>query len=233
MNTSTLVQKIPVWLIEDHAEFRNMVMWQINQIGDLHCARTFSTCEDALKALQHGPAPRVILCDVGLPGMNGIDGISAIKAIIPAAYIIMLTVHDDHQKVFGAICAGASGYLLKGASEETITNAIHEVINGGAPMNPRVARLVLERFARENTAPANSYGLSPREKQILELMVEGFIKKQIAERLGVSYHTVNNQLRSIYDKLHVHTRGGAVAKALKERLLNPERHENGASGAKS
>jgi DNA-binding NarL/FixJ family response regulator len=222
MNTPQASEKIPVWLIEDHADFRHMVAWQINQIGDLHCARAFSNCEDALKALQREPAPQVILCDVGLPGMNGIDGISAIKSIVPAAHIIMLTVYDDHHKVFGAICAGASGYLLKDASEEAITAAIHEVLNGGAPMNPRVARLVLERFARENAAPRNSYGLSTREKQILELMVEGLIKKQIAEKLGVSHHTVNNQLRSIYDKLHVHTRGGAVAKALKERLLGSQ-----------
>jgi DNA-binding NarL/FixJ family response regulator len=215
----TITKKIPVWLIEDHAEFRQMVAWQLNQIPDLDCARAFSTCEDALAALRSGPAPRVILCDVGLPGMNGIDAISAIKAIVPAAHIIMLTVHDDHQKVFGAICAGASGYLLKDASEETITTAIHDVLNGGSPMNPRVARLVLDRFARENATPKDSYRLSAREKQILELMVEGYIKKQIAEKLGISFHTVNNQLRSIYEKLHVHTRGGAVAKALKERLL--------------
>jgi DNA-binding NarL/FixJ family response regulator len=219
MNAPTASDKIPVWLIEDNGDFRQMVAWQINQIRDLQCAETFSTCEDALKALARGPAPRVILCDVGLPGMNGIDGISAIKAIVPSVYIIMLTVYDDHHKVFGAVCAGASGYLLKDASEETITAAIHDVLNGGAPMNPRVARLVLERFARENAAPSTTYGLSAREKQILELMVEGLIKKQIAERLGLSHHTVNNQLRSIYDKLHVHTRGGAVAKALKERLL--------------
>ena len=221
-NTPATTEKLPVWLIEDHAEFRHMVAWQINQISDLHCARAFSTCEDALKALQREPAPKVILCDVGLPGMNGIEGISAIKSIVPTAYIIMLTVYDDHHKVFGAICAGASGYLLKDASEETITTAIHEVLNGGAPMNPRVARLVLERFAQENAVPRNSYGLSVREKQILELMVEGLIKKQIAEKLGLSHHTVNNQLRSIYDKLHVHTRGGAVAKALKERLLGSQ-----------
>jgi DNA-binding NarL/FixJ family response regulator len=229
MNPSSIAGKIPVWLIEDHAEFRRMVAWQINQIGDLHCARAFSNCEDALKALQQDAAPQVVLCDVGLPGMNGIDGISAIKAIVPGAFVIMLTVHDDHHKVFGAICAGASGYLLKDASEETITSAVHEVLNGGAPMNPRVARLVLERFARENAAPRDSYGLSVREKQILELMVEGLIKKEIAERLGVSHHTVNNQLRSIYDKLHVHTRGGAVAKALKERLLpsDPEGNRRG------
>lgn len=210
---------ISVWLIEDHADFREAVAWQINQIADLRCTRAFSTCEEALSALAKEPAPEVILCDVGLPGMDGITGIRAIKALSPSTHIVMLTVHDDHHKVFGAICAGASGYLLKDASEETLTAAIHEVLQGGAPMNPRVARLVLEKFARQNAPPRDNYGLSEREKEILELMVEGLIKKEIADRLGVSYHTVNNHLRSIYEKLHVHTRGGAVAKALNERLF--------------
>ena len=214
MNAPTLASKITVWLIEDNTEFRRMVAWQIDQILDLHCTHAFSTCEEALDTLEAEPGPQVILCDVGLPGMDGITGINAIKILSPATHIIMLTVHDDHHKVFGAICAGASGYLLKDSSEETITSAIHEVLNGGAPMNPRVARLVLDRFAHQNAAPRDVYGLSPRENEILELMVKGLVKKEIADALGVSYHTVNNHLRSIYEKLHVHTRGGAVAKAL-------------------
>ncbi len=219
MNPTSAPGPISVWLIEDHAEFRQMVAWQINQISGLSCTRSFSTCEDALSALPTGPAPQVILCDVGLPGMGGIAGISAIKALSPATHIVMLTVHDDPHKVFGAICAGASGYLLKDASEEAVLAAIHEVLQGGAPMTPRVARLVLDQLARQNAAPPDNYGLSAREKQVLELMVQGLIKKEIADRMGVSHHTVNNQLRSIYDKLHVHTRGGAVAKAINERLL--------------
>lgn len=219
MTPTSAPSPISVWLIEDHADFRRMVAWQINQIADLRCTCAFSTCEEALSALPKERAPEVILCDVGLPGMDGITGISAIKALSPATHIIMLTVHDDPHKVFGAICAGASGYLLKDASEETLTAAIHEVLLGGAPMNPRVARLVLEKFAHQNAAPRDNYGLSGREKEILELMVQGLIKKEIADRLGVSYHTVNNHLRSIYEKLHVHTRGGAVAKALNERLF--------------
>jgi DNA-binding NarL/FixJ family response regulator len=218
MTTPTLSKKIAVWLIEDNTDYRRMVAWQIDQIPDLQCTHAFSTCEEALDALHKEPGPEVILCDVGLPGMDGITGINAIKALSSSTHMIMLTVHDDHHKVFGAICAGASGYLLKDSSEETITNAIHEVLNGGAPMNPRVARLVLQRFARQNAAPRDRYGLSPREKEILELMVKGLVKKEIADQLGVSFHTVNNHLRSIYDKLHVHTRGGAVAKALGECL---------------
>jgi DNA-binding NarL/FixJ family response regulator len=219
MNTTAETKETTIWLIEDNADYRRMVTWQINQISGLNCVRNYSTCEEALAAIRKEPPPQVLLCDVGLPGMDGITGISAFKAISPSTHVIMLTVHDDHRKVLGAICAGASGYLLKDSSEEAITAAIHEVLNGGAPMNGRIARLVLEAFARQNTAPRNNYRLSAREKDILQHMVKGMIKKEIAEVMGLSYHTVNNYLRRIYDKLHVHTRGGAVAKALEEKLL--------------
>jgi len=219
MNTTAETKETTIWLIEDNADYRRMVTWQINQISGLNCVRNYSTCEEALAAIRKEPPPQVLLCDVGLPGMDGITGISAFKAISPSTHVIMLTVHDDHRKVLGAICAGASGYLLKDSSEESITAAIHEVLNGGAPMNGRIARLVLEAFARQNTAPRNNYRLSAREKDILQHMVKGMIKKEIAEVMGLSYHTVNNYLRRIYDKLHVHTRGGAVAKALEEKLL--------------
>ncbi|MDB6110068.1 MAG: Two component transcriptional regulator, LuxR family [Pedosphaera sp.] len=219
MNTAMATTKTTVWLIEDNADYRRMVAWQINQISGLDCVHTYSTCEQALAAIRTEPLPQVVLCDVGLPGMDGIAGISAIKALSPSTHVIMLTVHDDHHKVLGAICAGASGYLLKDSSEEAITAAIHEVLNGGAPMNGRVARLVLEAFARQNSTPHNNYGLSEREKEILQYMVKGMIKKEIADEMGLSYHTVNNYLRRIYDKLHVHTRGGAVAKTVEEKLL--------------
>lgn len=212
--------KTSVWLIEDHGDFRKMVAWQINQIEGLDCPRQFSSCEEALAALQTEPRPQIVLCDIGLPGMDGITGIQKIKSISSEIHVIVLTVYDDHDKVFRAICAGASGYLLKNSSEENLAASIKEVLHGGAPMNPRVAKLVLEMFARQNIPPRpNDYGLTPREKEILELMVNGLIKKEIADKLGISPHTVNNQLRSIYEKLHVHTRGGAVAKALKEKLF--------------
>jgi DNA-binding NarL/FixJ family response regulator len=196
-----------------------MVARAINRASALRCPHTFSTCEQALAALACEPAPEVILLDVGLPGMNGIQGIREIKSRAPSVQVLMLTVYDDHQKVFDAICAGASGYLLKTDDDQGIVDAIQEVLRGGAPMNPRVARLVLSMFTKLAVPPKHDYGLSAREKEILELIVQGLLKKEIADRLGLSYHTVDNHLRSIYEKLHVHSRSGAVAKALNERLF--------------
>ncbi|HTV39677.1 MAG TPA: response regulator transcription factor [Candidatus Sulfotelmatobacter sp.] len=219
MKTTTTAATTTVWLVEDHEDCRRMVARVINRTTAMRCEHAFSNCEEALSALGSGPPPDVILLDVGLPRMNGIQGIREIKGRAPSTHVVMLTVYDDHEKVFNAICAGASGYLLKTADDQAIVNAIQEVLNGGAPMNPRVARMVLGMFTRLTEPAKRDYGLSPRETQILELMSHGLIKKEIADRLALSYHTVDNHLRSIYGKLHVHTRGGAVAKALTEKLL--------------
>jgi len=219
MNSVATLAGISVWLIEDHDDFRRMLYRVINQIKGMNCPRMFANCEGALHALQTEPAPRVILSDIGLPGLNGIAGIKQIKAMSPATHVVMLTVYDDHEKVFAAICAGASGYLLKNTSEEAIVSAIQDVVQGGAPMNSRVAKKVLEVFAKIAPQPQKHYDLSEREHEILTLMARGLRKQQIADQLSLSYHTVSNHLRSIYDKLHVHSLSGAVAKALRERLL--------------
>lgn len=219
VKTAVPPPEVSVWLVEDHNDARRMVARVINRAPTMCCPHAFSTCEQALETLAREPAPDVVLLDVGLPGMNGIEGISRLKALSPATHIIMLTVYDDHEKVFSAICAGASGYLLKTDDQDAIIAAIHDVIQGGAPMNPRVAKLVLNMFTRMAAPQRDEYGLSPREREILEFMVKGLIKKEIADQLKLSYHTVDNHLRSIYNKLHVHTRSGAVAKALSERLL--------------
>jgi len=210
-----------VWLIEDHADSRRVLTRVLNRAPTMQCPCAFASCEEALAALRSDTAPDVILLDVGLPGMNGIEGIRYFKALAPATHIIMLTVFDDQEKIFNAICAGASGYLLKNADEDAIAGAVEEVLRGGAPINPRVARLVLNMFASREAPPKADYGLSTREREVLELVVKGLVKKEVAERLGLSYHTVDNHLRSIYGKLHVHTRGGAVAKAVSEHLLPP------------
>ncbi len=220
MKKGSTENKSVVWLIEDHADSRRILARVLNSGATMKCPCAFASCEEALAALRTHPAPDVILLDVGLPGMSGIEGIPHIKTSAPNTHIIMLTVFDDQEKVFNAICAGASGYLLKTADEEAIAHAVQDVLQGGAPINPRIAKLVLKMFASRVMPPRQKYGLTTREREVLELMVQGLIKKEISERLGLSYHTVDNHLRSIYAKLQVHTRGGAVAKAVAEQILS-------------
>jgi DNA-binding NarL/FixJ family response regulator len=207
-----------IWIIEDHGAFRRTLVRVLNAEADMCCARDFDSCEKALAALAGDAAPDLVLLDVGLPGMSGLNGIRLIKERAPKALVVILTVFEDDDKVFQAICAGASGYLLKTRSVSDITQAVREALAGGSPMNPRIARRVLEMFSK--FAPKQSdYGLSDREKEILQLMTNGLIKKEIADRLALSVHTVDTYLRRIYEKLEVNTRTGAVAKALKEGIV--------------
>jgi len=209
---------VSVWLVEDNHTFRTTVARVLGKVAGLDCARQFPNAEDALDALLGGGVPDVILLDVELPGQNGIEAVRKIKAICPSTRVVMLTVFEDHEKVFKAICAGASGYLLKTSPVERIVESIHEALAGGAPMTPRVAKSVLEMFS-QLVQPKQDYGLTAREQEILELMTRGLAKKEIADRLSVSYHTVDTHMRNIYSKLHVHSFTGAVARALKERLF--------------
>ena len=211
--------QLRIWAVEDNAAYRGALAFIFKKTDDMEL-RTFSNAEDALDALRTDRAPDAILLDVQLPGMDGISAISRFKEFAPEVCIVMLTVFEDPQKVFRALCAGASGYLLKTLPAERIIEAIREAVAGGAPMSPGVAKAVLGRFV-ELAGPSRSsdYALSDREREVLELMTQGLIKKEIADRLGLSFHTVNTHLRNIYTKLHVGTRGAAVAKALKEKLV--------------
>jgi len=207
-----------IWIVEDHAAFRRTLVRVLNAETGLQCTRDFDSCEKALAALAHDEAPHLILLDVGLPGMSGLAGIRLIKERAPKTLVVILTVFEDDDKVFQAICAGASGYLLKTSSVTEITQAVRDALAGGSPMTSRIARRVLDMFTK--FAPKHSdYGLSEREKEILQLMTTGLIKKEIADRLTLSVHTVDTYLRRIYEKLEVNTRTGAVAKALKEGLV--------------
>jgi DNA-binding NarL/FixJ family response regulator len=207
-----------VWIIEDNDAYRRTTRTLLNECRDMTCERTFSSCEEALEALQAGTAPDVFLVDVALPGINGIEGIKRIKAIAPDAQALVLTVFDDDDKIFRAICAGASGYLLKTAGIDEIITSVREVLAGGAPMTGSIAKRTLQMFTK--FAPKeNSSQLTPKEKKVLELLAADYGKKQIADALEMSFYTVDAHLRHIYKKLHVHSSAGAVAKALKDGLI--------------
>jgi DNA-binding NarL/FixJ family response regulator len=208
---------IDVWVVEDNSLFRDTIVEVLDR-GGLRCALAAASCEEALATLADGHVPQVVLMDLGLPGMSGIEGIRRVSALSPESRIIVLTVHEDDDSVFEALCAGAVGYMLKPVSSEQILEAIDTALTGGAPMNAFVARRVIDRFA-QNARPGADYGLTPRERQILQLLVEAKPQKQVAHALSLSPHTVDTHLRNIYAKLHVRSRSGAVAKALRERLL--------------
>ena len=207
-----------VWITEDHAAFRRTLAKVLNAETGLNCSHQFESSEAMLKAFQGSEKPDLILLDVGLPGMSGLDAIALVKQASPKTLVIILTVFEDDDKVFRAICAGAAGYLLKTSTVTEITQAVREALAGGSPMNPRIARRVLEMFSK--LAPKQcDYRLSDRERELLQLLTTGLIKKEIADRLQLSIHTVDTYLRRIYEKLEVNTRTGAVAKALKEGLV--------------
>ena len=212
-------EKTDILVIEDHDIFRKTLSRVINSHEQIVCEDAFGSAEEALTAIETGGlAPDIVLLDIGLPGMNGVQCIPHLKQLCPEARIIILTIHDDDDNIFKAVCAGASGYLLKDAPPEDIIDSIELVLQGGAAMNTHIARRVLNLF-QEMATPPGDYDLTNREQEILRLLVDGLSKKQIAAQINLSQHTVDSHIRNIYGKLEVHTRSGAVAKALKERLL--------------
>ncbi|MDZ7291384.1 MAG: response regulator transcription factor [candidate division KSB1 bacterium] len=211
------MKDISVVVIEDNEKFRNGLAQLIEGTPGYRCVGTFSDCEKALPEICN-LLPDVILMDIGLPGMSGIEGVKAIKACLPEIEILMLTIYEDDAKVFDSLYAGASGYLLKKTAPAKILEAITEIHDGGSPMSPKIARKVLDLFHK--TAPAEeTEQLSSREKEILQLLVEGLSYKAIGKRLFISPHTVRAHLKNIYEKLHVHSKSEAAVKAVKQRLF--------------
>lgn len=210
---------IRVIAFDDSKDLRDMFRMLVDAQPDMTCVVAHPDLSQMMRDIE-AARPDVIVMDIQMPGMNGIEGVKAIKARWPDARILMQTVFDDDDKVFAAICAGASGYILKTAPLEEITNAIRAVHAGGARMTPAIAMKVLARFrANETTTATEEYHLSEREKSVLTLLVKGRSYKMIAEELGISYHTVDSHMRKIYEKLHVHSNAEAVSKAVYRRLV--------------
>ncbi len=180
-------------------------------------AGAFSSAEDALQALKKA-APEIMLADLGLPGMSGIDLIKKTKEEMPGVEIMAHTVFEDRENVFSAIKAGASGYILKGSSPREIVEAIHELHKGGAPMSPKIARKVIHEFQDENITN-EQYILSQREKDVVRCIEEGLTYKEISEKLKISSHTVHTHIKNIYEKLQAKDRGEALIKARKTGII--------------
>jgi DNA-binding NarL/FixJ family response regulator len=208
-----------VWIVDDHRAFRNTFARLLEEGGFPVAPRSFASCEEALSALVPGEEPALVLLDIGLRGMSGLAGIPLFKARSAAISIVVLTVFEDDDKLFKAICSGANGYLLKTQSAGELLQCVRSALDGGAPMSPKIARRVLEMFASLAPKRQADYGLSAREVEVLQCVVDGLLKKQIAERLQLSAHTIDWYLRRIYEKLHVNSRSSAVSKAIRENLL--------------
>jgi DNA-binding NarL/FixJ family response regulator len=209
---------VRVVIIEDVREVRESLAILINGTSGFRCTSGFRTMEDALESMR-GSFPDVILTDIGLPGMSGVEGIRILRDRFPAVPVLALTVYDDDENVFNAICAGASGYLLKNTPPARLLESLQEVADGGAPMSPEIARRVLALFRQYRPASRASSELTPQELTLLKLMVEGHHYKTAAAEMGISINTVSFHLRHIYEKLQVHSKTEAVSKALRDRLV--------------
>jgi DNA-binding NarL/FixJ family response regulator len=209
---------LKVAIVEDQREIRECLTLLVNGTDGYTCTGSYRSMEEALEQIAR-QLPDVLLSDIGLPGMNGIDGVRLLKQRYPNLLVLMLTVYDDDERIFDAMCAGACGYLLKKTPPARLLDSLREVVAGGAPMSPEVARRVIALFREIRPPDHVDYHLTPHETRLLKLFVEGHNYKTAAAELHVSVNTVNFHVRSIYDKLQVHSRSEAVAKALLNRLV--------------
>jgi len=207
---------IRVALVEDDEKIRNHLINLLENSDNFRCVGAYPDAEEALEDIPE-KSPDIVLMDINLPGIDGIECTRQLKIKIPSILIVMLTVYEDASKIFNALKAGAVGYLLKLTKPDEILAALKEVSEGGSPMSAQIARKVVQSFQKKSPQnSAVSSKLTPRENQILELLTKGYLYKEIAVELSISIDTVHNHLRKIYEKLQVHSRTEAVVKFLKE-----------------
>lgn len=209
---------LKVGIIEDQPKIREGLRALIDGTEGYRCVGSFGSVEEALARVHH-ELPDVLLMDIGLPGMSGIEGTRRFKELHPGMAVLMLSVYDDDRRIFDALCAGACGYLLKNTPPARMLESLREVAGGGAPMSPEVARRVVALFREFRPPERADYHLTPHEVRILGLLVEGHNYQTSANELGVSINTIRFHMRSIYEKLQVHSKSEAVAKALRNRII--------------
>jgi len=204
---------VRIVIVEDDALIRESIVTLLNDDEKFLCIGDYGNCEDAIKNLTKD-APRIILMDIGLPGISGIEGIKRIKSVFPKVDIVAVTVHDDDEKVFNALCAGASGYLTKNISPQKLIDSLNEVLNGGAPMSTNIARRVISSFRRNTHSP-----LTSRETEVIQKLSRGKSYTMIAEELFINKETVRTHIKNIYQKLKVNSKAAAIDRATKDRLI--------------
>lgn len=205
---------IKVSLVEDSEQLRGTLARVVGRADGFECVSQYGTAEDALESLPKDK-PNVVLMDINLPGMNGVECVRKLKQALPDTQVVMLTAYEDTENIFNSLAAGASGYLLKRSSSAEILQAIKDVLKGGSPMTAHIARKVVQSFQRSGPSQQATENLSQREQEVLDALAQGLIYKEIAEKLGISYETVHTYVRRIYEKLQVRTRTEAVAKFLR------------------
>ena len=205
---------ITVSIVEDNDQLRGTLARVLDRSDGFKCSSTYPSAEEALKGLPK-TTPDVVLMDINLPGINGVECVRQLKALLPKTQVIMLTVYEDTDNIFNALAVGAAGYLLKRTKTEELLEAIREVNRGGSPMTTHIARKVTQSFQKFTPSPQPTENLSQREQEVLDCLSQGFLYKEIAEKLGISYETVHTYIRRIYEKLQVRTRTEAVAKFLR------------------
>lgn len=216
--TANAAKTINVAIIEDRREIREGLAMLISGTEGFICKGKFGSMEEGLRRVG-AENPDVVLCDIGLPGMDGIEGIKILKEKFPQLLVIMLTIYDDDERIFNALCAGACGYLLKKTPPVRLLESLKEAVAGGSPMSPEVARRVITLF-REIRPPGKAdYDLTPHETKLLKMLVEGHNYKTAALEIGVTVHAVSFHMRRIYEKLQVHSKTEAVTIALRDRLI--------------
>ena len=205
---------ITVSLVEDNDQLRGTLARVIGRAEGFQCLSQYPTAEAALESLPK-EKPNVVLMDINLPGMNGVECVRQLKPLLPQTLVVMLTAYEDTENIFNSLAAGASGYLLKRTSSAELLEAIRDVHKGGSPMTTHIARKVVQSFQRPASSAQSTENLSQREQEVLDCLAQGFLYKEIAEKLGISYETVHTYIRRIYEKLQVRTRTEAVAKFLR------------------
>ncbi len=204
-------QPIRVMIVEDDPGLRRTLRIMVEKMPGIECAGACGSAEAALEEIKKSRC-HAVLMDIHLPGMSGVECVRALKQLAPLLQIVMLTVHDHTRAVFESLAAGATGFLVKPIRAAELARAIREVQAGGAPMSPNIARLLVQTFQKSTPSPDPAANLSPREYEVLELLAKGYLQKEIADQLGVSFHTVQTHTARIYEKLHVRSRAQAVAK---------------------